>query len=241
MIRKLMTTLMGLVLVTAPLFGQADEASVRKAAEAYFDKMKIDEVRKLPEYGLYELRVGYDLMYTDEKASFFFTGNLIDAKTHKNMTQARTREISAIKFSDLPLEYAVKNVRGKGTRVVATFEDPNCTYCKQLQKELAKVDDITVYTFLLPILAEDSATKSRAIWCANDRAKAWTDLMIENKAPAAATDACKAPIDQVKQLGEKYRIRGTPTIFLANGQRIPGMVRAPQLEEMLKSGVVTTR
>jgi thiol:disulfide interchange protein DsbC len=240
MIRKIVNVVMfAAALVPAALV--ADEASVKKAAEAFFERAKIDEVRKLPELGLYEIRMGSDVMYADEKFTFVVQGNVIDTKTKKNLTQARQRELSAIKFSDLPLNLAVKTVRGKGTRVMATFEDPNCTYCKRLQKEIAKVDDVTVYTFLMPILSEDSTTKSRAIWCAPDKSKAWAEYMVDNKTPPAAPESCKAPTDQVKEIGQKYRIRGTPTIFLASGQRIPGYMPAPKLEEALKTGVVPER
>jgi len=240
MIRKLVSILL-LAAIAAPVALFADEAKVKKAAEAYFDNTKVDEVRKLPELGLYEIRLGSDVAYTDEKFSYVFFGNVIETKSKKNLTQVRQRELSAIKFSDLPLNLAVKTVRGKGTRVMATFEDPNCTYCKRLQKEIAKVDDVTVYTFLMPILSEDSTTKSRAIWCAPDKSKAWAEYMVDNKAPPAPPESCKAPTDQVKELGQKYRIRGTPTIFLANGQRVPGYMPAAKLDEALKTGVVPER
>jgi thiol:disulfide interchange protein DsbC len=225
-----------LVLLSAllPLISWASETDIKKAIETFLDGTKVDEVRKLPDLGLYEVRLGNDVVYTDEKATFIMSGNLIDIKTRKNLTQARQREISAIKFADLPLDLAIKTVRGKGTRVLATFEDPNCGYCKQLQKEIAKVDDVTIYTFLIPILSPDSDTKARAIWCSADRSKAWRELMVNNKSPAPAPTNCSAPNEKVKALGQKYRIQGTPTIFLANGERIPGYVPAARLEEMLK-------
>lgn len=239
MIRVLVNVVLLLVVAT-PLASMADEASVKKAAETFFET-KIDEVRKLPELGLYEVRVGSDVVYTNDKVTFILSGNVIETKTRKNLTQLRQQELSNIKFDELPLDLAIKTVRGKGTRVMATFEDPNCGYCKQLQKELAKVDDVTIYTFLMPILSEDSVTKSRAVWCSADRAKAWRELMVDNKSPKSAPASCNAPTDQVKALGEKYRIRGTPTIFLASGQRVPGFVPAPQLEGMLKTGIAPSR
>jgi thiol:disulfide interchange protein DsbC len=213
----------------------ADEASVKKAVEAFLKETKVDEVRKLSELGLYEVRIGNDILYADDKVTFLFSGTLIDVKTRRNLTQARQTELSTIKFSELPLDSAVKIVRGKGTRVIATFEDPNCPYCKKLAKDLLNVKDVTVYTFLLPILSDDSRTKSNSIWCAPDRAKAWNDFMVNNKTLAPAPAGCSAPNDKVRALAEKYRINGTPTIFLSNGQRIPGFVSAEQLEEMLKT------
>lgn len=213
----------------------ADEASIKKAVESALPGAKVDEVRKLPYSGLYEVRMGQDLVYTDEKVSYFLAGELIDAKTRQNLTSVRQAELSKINFSDLPLDVAVKNVRGKGTRVIATFEDPNCGYCKQFAKELTKVDDVTIYTFLLPILSADSSNKADAIWCSADRGKAWTDLMVNNKAPASAAAKCTAPSAKVKELAQKYGINGTPTIFFSNGLRVPGYMPAAKLEEMLKT------
>lgn len=208
----------------------ANEAAVRKAAEAWLGG-KVDAVRKTGLLGLYEVQVGNEIYYTDEKVSLFFDGNIIDTKTRSNLTQERLNKLSAIKFADLPLELAVKTVKGDGRRVFATFEDPNCGYCKKLAKDMAGMNNVTIYTFLLPILSRDSVDKSRAVWCAADRAKAWNDLMVNGAALAAGT--CDAPIEKVMALAQKYNIRGTPTIFLSNGERIPGAVPVAQLEQKL--------
>jgi thiol:disulfide interchange protein DsbC len=208
----------------------ADEALVRKSVEAWLGG-KVDAVRKTNHLGLYEIQIGNEIYYTDEKVSLLFDGNIIDTKTRKNLTQERLNKLSAIKFSDLPLELAVKIVKGDGKRVFATFEDPNCSYCKKLAKEMAGMNNVTIYTFLLPILSRDSAEKSRAVWCAPDRAKAWNDLMINGTLPPAGT--CDAPIEKVVALAQKHSIRGTPTIFLASGERIPGAIPVAQLEQKL--------
>lgn len=208
----------------------ANEAAVKKSVEAWLGG-KVDAVRKTGLLGLYEVQVGNELYYTDEKVSLLFDGNIIDTKTRTNLTQERLNKLSAIKFSDLPLELAVKTVKGDGKRVFATFEDPNCGYCKKLAKEMAGMNNVTIYTFLLPILSRDSAEKSRAVWCASDRAKAWNDLMVNGTIPPAGT--CDAPIEKVVALAQKYNIRGTPTIFLANGERIPGAIPVAQLEQKL--------
>jgi thiol:disulfide interchange protein DsbC len=208
----------------------ANEAAVKKSVETWMGG-KVDAVRKTNLLGLYEIQVGNEVYYTDEKVSLFFDGSIIDTKTRANLTQERLNKLSAIKFADLPLELAVKTVRGDGKRVIATFEDPNCGFCKKLAKDLAGMNNITIYTFLLPILSRDSAEKSRAIWCAADRSKAWNDLMVNNIPPAAGT--CDAPIDKVLALGQKYSIRGTPTIFLTSGERIPGALPIAQLEQKL--------
>lgn len=208
----------------------ADESAVKKSVEAWLGG-KVDAVRKTGHLGLYEIQVGNEIYYTDEKVSLLFDGNIIDTKTRKNLTQERLNKLSAIKFSDLPLELAVKTVKGDGKRVFATFEDPNCGYCKKLAKEVAGMNNVTIYTFLLPILSRDSAEKSRAVWCAPDRAKAWNDLMVNGTIPPVGT--CDAPIEKVVALAQKYNIRGTPTIFLANGERIPGAIPVAQLEQKL--------
>ena len=219
-----------LAILLAAGAAHADEASVRKSVETWLGG-KVDAVRKAGVLGLYEVQVGHELYYTDEKVSLLIDGSIIDTKTRKNLTQERLNKLSAINFSDLPLEYAVKTVRGDGKRVFATFEDPNCGYCKRLAKELAGMNNVTIYTFLLPILSQDSAEKSRAVWCAADRAKAWNDLMVNNTPPAAGS--CDAPTEKVVALAQKYNIRGTPTIFLSNGERIPGALPVAQLEQKL--------
>ena len=229
MIKKLAASAL-LALLYAAGAAWADEAKVKQAAEVALGG-KIDGVRKTNILGLYEVRVGGELLYTDEKVNYIFAGNIIDARTRTNLTQERLNKLSAIKFSDLPLDLAVKTVRGEGKRIFATFEDPNCGYCKRLAKEMTGMDNVTIYTFLLPILSKDSADKSRAVWCAADRAKAWNDLMVNGTAPAAGT--CDAPIEKVLALAQKYGIRGTPTIFLSNGERIPGAIPLAQLEQKL--------
>ena len=209
---------------------RADEASVRKAVEAWMGG-KVDGVKKTSLLGLYEIQSGNEIYYTDEKVSLIIDGSIIDTRTRTNLTQERLNKLTAIKFSDLPLELAVKTVRGDGKRVIATFEDPNCGYCKKLAKEMQGMSNVTVYTFLLPILSRDSAEKSRAVWCAADRSKAWGDLMVNNSMPAPGT--CDAPIEKVLALAQKYNIRGTPTIILSNGERIPGAIPVAQLEQKL--------
>ncbi len=229
MLKRIVTSAC-LALLLAAGATHADEAKVKQAIETALGE-KTEGVHKTSALGLYEVRIGGEILYTDEKANYLITGNIIDLKTRRNLTQERLNKLSAIKFSDLPLELAVKTVKGDGKRVFATFEDPNCGYCKKLAKEMAGMSNVTIYTFLLPILSQDSAEKSRAVWCAADRAKAWSDLMVNGTVPAAGT--CDAPIEKVVALAQKYKIRGTPTIFLPNGERIPGAVPVAQLEQKL--------
>ena len=214
-------------------FVHASEDSVKKNMESLIGSPAVESVTRTPYGGLYEvvLKNG-QLVYTDEKASFIVDGSIIDTKTRKDVTQARMNELSAIDFSSLPLDNAVKQVKGKGTRVIATFEDPNCGYCKRLGKELAGMDDITVYTFLYPILSPDSTSKSNNIWCAKDRSKAWSSWIVDGKTPADVDCDVSAVVKNV-ELGQKLRISGTPTIFLADGTRIGGYVPAAELEKAL--------
>lgn len=210
----------------------ADDASIKKAIE---DKLggKVDAVNKSGYLGLYEVFAEGNIFYTDEKVSVIFAGNLIDTKNMQNVTQERLQKLSAIKFSELPLDLAVKTVRGKGTRVFATFEDPNCGYCKRFAKDLQNVDDITVYTFLYPILSPDSEQKSKQIWCAPDKSKAWLSWMVDGTTPTG-DGKCNHPTEKVKALGEKLRVSGTPTVFFSNGERVSGAVPAARLDQRLK-------
>jgi len=199
----------------------ADEASVKRGVEARFDGIKVDSVTKTSYAGLYEIVVGETIFYADEKVNFLFKGEIIDARSQKNFTEERQQKLSAIKFDDLPLELAIKQVRGSGKRVVAIFSDPFCPYCKSLDRALLREDDITIYTFLYPILRPESPDKSRSIWCAPDRAKAYYDFMLNGREPAL-TNTCDAPVDKWLALGQKIGVRATPTSFTTNGQRILG-------------------
>ncbi len=222
----------------AMVFGvqaMADETDIRKAMEAKLGT-KVESVTKSGYMGLYEVYADGQLLYTDEKMTTIIVGGqLIDAKTMKNITDERMKKLTAIKFSELPLERAIKQVRGDGKRIMATFEDPNCGYCKRLAKELLKLDNVTVYTFLYPILSEDSVRKSKQIWCSSDRAKAWNDWMIDGKAPAGREDCDTSAVTKNQEFGRKLNISGTPTMFFADGERVPGAMPLPRIEQKLSA------
>ncbi len=221
-----------LALVFATL-AQADEADIKKAMEAKLGA-KVVSVTKSGYLGLYEIYAENSLFYTDEKMSVIIVGaQLIDGKTMKNVTEERMKKLTAIKFNELPFDRAIKQVRGDGKRVLATFEDPNCGYCKRLAKELLKLDNVTVYTFLYPILSEDSLRKSRQIWCSPDRAKAWNDWMIDGKAPPAKEDCDTSAVTKNQEFGRKLNITGTPTIFFTDGERVPGAMPLEQIDQRL--------
>lgn len=214
-------------------FAVADEADVRKGMEARLGT-KVESVTKAGFLGLYEVYADGNIFYTDDKVTAIMVGaQLIDAKSMKNVTEERMRKLTAIKFNELPLDRAIKQVRGDGKRVLATFEDPNCGYCKRLAKELLKLDNVTVYVFLYPILSEDSVRKSKQIWCAADRSKAWNDWMIDGKAPAGREDCDTSAVTKNQEFGRKLNISGTPTMFFGDGERVPGAVPLARIEQKL--------
>lgn len=238
MIKKLRSlTLMAAVLLLFSAHVNAQEAKIRKALQNKLGtESPIDSVIRTPYSGLYEVKVGGEIIYSDAEGRYIFFGRVIDSETSKDLTQARIDELNRIKFADLPLDLAVKSVKGDGKRVIAVFEDPNCGYCKRLRKTLVGMKDITIYTFIFPVLGEDSNKKSRNLWCAADRAKAWDEWMLDGKAPPQAPESCSsAAIGKVVDLGKKYGVTGTPTIVFADGSRIPGAVDAKTLESKLAS------
>ena len=199
---------------TQPHGETADEARVHKLVEPRMGaNVKVDAVTKTGYGGLYEVRSGGDIFYTDANARYMFVGKVIDLGTLQDLTRARADELAAIRFADLPLALAIKTVKGNGQRVMAVFEDPNCPYCRKLHETLRQVDNVTVYTFLLPILSDDSAAKAKNIWCASDRSVAWREWMQDAKAAPGAPAACPAPNEQVLALGRKLHVQGTPTIW----------------------------
>jgi thiol:disulfide interchange protein DsbC len=212
------------------------EVNIKKSIEPRLGGAKIESVKETPYAGLYEIRVAGDILYTDKKGEYLVIGHVYDAKTSQDLTRARIDDVNKIKFSDLPFESAIKQVKGDGKRTIAIFEDPNCGYCKRLrQTTLQNMDNVTVYTFMFNILSEDSIVKSKNVWCSKDRAKAWDDWMLSGKAPAAAPADCQTPHDKVLALGQKLHISGTPSIFFTDGSRIPGAVDQKTLEAKLAS------
>ena len=227
------TLLTAATLALLSLSAAAQEADIRKALGERIPQMdKIDEVRPTPMKGLYEVRIGTDLFYTDAKGDYVIQGELIDTKVRRNLTEERIQKLPAVAFSALPLKDAFTIVRGDGKRKVAVFEDPNCGYCKRFERDMQNVDNVTVHLFLYPILSPDSAEKSRNIWCSKDKAAAWQDYMIKDKAPAAASCDTSA-VQRNLALGKKYKITGTPTLIFADGIRVPGAIGAQEVEKRL--------
>ncbi len=229
-------TLLAASLVLLGASALAQEAQIRKAIAERLPQIKaIDEVSKSPIPGLYELRInGHEIYYTDAQGNYLIEGNVIDLRAKRNLTEERVAKLTAIKFDDLPFKDAFTIVRGNGKRKLAVFEDPNCGYCKRFERDLQKIDNVTVYMFLYPILGADSGEKSKAIWCAKDQGKAWMDWMVRDQAaPAAAAGCDTSALARNVELGRDRKITGTPTLFFVDGNRVPGAIDAKQVEKLL--------
>ena len=213
----------------------AQEAVIRKnLAERVPQLQQIDEISKTNVPGLYEIRAnGSEIYYTDAQANHLFQGNLLDIRQKRNLTEERIEKLTSINFNALPLADAFTVVRGKGERKLAVFEDPNCGYCKRFERDLQKIDNVTVYMFLLPILGPDSMEKSKAIWCAKDRGQVWQDYMVRDKALPTGATCDVAALTRNIELSRKHRINGTPALIFTNNQRVPGAIDSKQVEQLL--------
>jgi len=213
--------------------GQSDQKTeaIKELFSERFGNMPVGEVRYAP-FGLFEVQIGNSLVYTDEDVNFVLDGHMIDAKTRQDLTQVRLEELAKIDFNALPMELAITQVRGDGSRKLALFEDPNCGYCKQLRRDMEGLDDLTVYTYMLPILSPDSTEKVKNVWCAEDPSAAWDAWMIDGTVPESAT--CEVPVEELVQLGRDLQVQGTPAIFFEDGSRVPGAISREELEKRLQ-------
>jgi thiol:disulfide interchange protein DsbC len=229
---RLLTVLLAALISSSAL---AQEATIRKnIAERVPNFPKIDEVSKTPIPGLYELRVGTEVYYSDEKGHHLIDGQIIETATRTNLTQARIDKLTAIDFASLPLKDAIVWKQGSGARKLVVFADPNCGYCKRFERDLNGVKDVTVYTFLYPILGGDSPEKAKNIWCAKDRTAAWRDWMLDGVAPPRSMGSCDtAALERNAALGQKHKINGTPALVFEDGKRVAGAMKAEQVEKQL--------
>ena len=225
-------------LLTLSQFALADEASLKKAIEAAYPKFKVESVVKTPYPGLFEVFMGGQIIYTDEKLSFLIAeGRLVDPKTKRDITGERMEELTKIDFNSLPLDQAIKVVKGNGSRKLVVFSDVDCPYCKQLErKELTNITDVTIYTFLYPLvqLHPDSAAKSKSIWCASNRVKAWNDWILNNELPEK-TGNCEVPIEKIGDLAKKIGVTSTPTLIFADGKRMMGAQPYKEIEKYMQA------
>jgi thiol:disulfide interchange protein DsbC len=213
----------------------ADEAAIRKnLSERLPNFPPIDEVSKTPIPGIYELRIGADLLYTDEQGQYVIQGSVIDTKTRVNLTEARIAKLTQIDFSTLPLKDAILIKQGSGARKLVVFGDPNCGYCKRLERDLLALKDVSIYTFLYPILGPDSNVKARDIWCAREPGKVWRGWMVDGATPPKAMGNCDTSVlERNLALGNRHRVTGTPAVVFEDGSRSPGALPADQLESRL--------
>ena len=216
----------------------AETAQLRKTIEQRLPAIgKIDEVRRSPIAGLFEVRVGSDLYYADaEGNNLIISGQILDTRTKRNLTEERQDKLLAVDFDALPVKDSFTIVRGNGKRKLAVFEDPNCGYCKRFEQELQKIDNVTVYMYLFPILGPDSVEKSRNHWCAKDKGRAWQDWMVRSAMAPKAEGSCDASaLARNVELGKKHKITGTPTLIFTDGSRVPGAIGAADVEKLLAS------
>jgi thiol:disulfide interchange protein DsbC len=217
---------------------QSNETQIRRALEPKLGGAKIEGVQPAPVSGLWEVRVrterGLRILYTDAAANYVIDGNIHDVRSNRDLTEERMRKLNAIKFESLPLDQAVKVQRGNGKRKLAMFSDPYCPACRQFERQLQQIDDITVYVFMYPVIRPENIDHSRAVWCSPDRAKAWLELAAQPspKVPAAKP-TCANPIEKILDAGRRLGVNSTPTLFLANGERLTGGLQAPDLKELL--------
>jgi len=238
-IRALTVVFSTLLLISG--VASADEAAIRSEIARKFPNANVESVTKTPHLGLYEVIVDGQLFYADENLNYLIDGNIIDTNTMTNVTAARQRDLEELKlrklafpFEQLPFDMAFKKVKGNGSRKIAVFSDPDCPFCKRLERDLEKVTDVTIYLFLYPIeqLHPKAPAVSRAIWCSGDRVKAWDEYMLKGVAPKAA-GTCNNPVDKLVEFGRAKQITGTPTIFFADGKRVPGAIPFDQIEDHL--------
>lgn len=223
------TLLLGLLSISLAHAAETDTTTKLKG-QLGKELGEITQINKSPIAGLYEVVTPDHIFYTDDSGQYLIDGSLFDIKNRRNITEARSRQLFAIDFSKLPLDLAVKKVKGNGSRKLAYFTDPNCGFCKKLERELQNVSDVTLYLFLYPIF-DGSAEKVQAVWCSKDKVKAWDNLMLNGVQPAAGK--CDAPTAKVMALGKKLKVNGTPALIFANGVINPGYMPAAELEKAL--------
>lgn len=222
---------------------RADEAVIRKALGASMPDLKIESMRKLPKLEMYEVVVnGRNVLYVEPTGTTAFVGRMLDVQSKENLTEKRIQELLRVDFSGLPLDKAIVSVKGSGARKLAVFSDPDCPYCRQLEKELQGITDVTIYTFLYPLVSihPDAPRKARLVWCAPDRAKAWDELMLLGREPDNGA-SCAAPINDNVALAQKLSIEGTPGIVFASGRLIPGLIQRAAIEQFLNEAMAEKR
>ena len=211
----------------------ASEATVKQAIQKKYPDIQVESVTRTPIAGIYEVFAGGEVLYVDENVDYMIVqGRLIDVRRRADLTEERLRVLTAVKFDQLPLDLAFRKVLGNGKRRLAYFSDPNCPYCKKLEPDLAKLENVTIYIFLYPVLGQNSYEKSRAVWCSSDRVKVWDEMMLRGNPPKTA-GTCDTPIEKIVAFGRRQGITGTPTLFFNDGRRVTGWIPADKLRKLL--------
>ena len=222
------------LICSAPVQAQAEQQIKVDIQKKLGTTVKVKSVHPAPISGLYEVLVGNDIFYTDASGKYLLQGEIIELATGKNLTEQRQNDLNRIKWSDLNQSNAFKTVRGNGSRQLAIFSDPNCGYCKRLEKSLQQLDNVTIYTYLIPILSPDSTQKAKQIWCSADPSKTYIDWMVNGVSPNGKSD-CTTPLDKNLAFAKTYGITGTPTLFFIDGSRFPGAVQITNIEKKFSS------
>ncbi|MFN3594219.1 MAG: DsbC family protein [Thiobacillaceae bacterium] len=229
-----------MILTTLAVLGlaaQADEAVIRKTLAERYPGVTVQSVSPTAIPGLWEVWTGSQLVYTDAAAEYLIVGSLVETRSKTNISQQRMNTLRAVRFDSLPLDQAFTVVKGKGERRLAVFTDPDCPFCRRLERELDRIDNLTVHVFLYPLpeLHPNAPEIARNVWCAADRAQSWRAYMLEGKAPDKTQD-CEAPIQQIAELAARLGIGGTPALIFGDGRRVDGFIPAREIEALLKSG-----
>jgi thiol:disulfide interchange protein DsbC len=236
-LQRLIPIALGCTLLSVSSFAaeKADIAAIQKTLESRYPDVRVIDVMPGPLPGLYEVFMGDSIVYSDATGDRLFVGSLMDTKTKQDLTQERVDARNTIDFATLPFARAIKVVKGNGKRQLAVFSDPDCPYCQRLERELSKMNDVTIYTFLFPIdeLHPDATPKSRAIWCAPDRTATWLQWMTERKPPPPKSECKDDPVAELQALGQKLHVGSTPTLYLADGRRVVGAKSAAELDALL--------
>jgi thiol:disulfide interchange protein DsbC len=235
--RHLFTTLALAACIALPAGVHADEGELRATLEKRLPGTRIGAISRLPFGDMYEVVVnGINIIYVDKSGDFAIQGNLIDLKTRQSITKKRSEELAFVDFGSIPLDKAIVKVKGDGSRKLVVFSDPDCPYCKQLEKELALLDNVTIYTMLYPLseLHPDARRKAELIWCSSDRARAWDNLMLFGREPESNGNKCDTPIDDIAQVATRLYINGTPGMVFENGRLVPGVLQATDIEDQLR-------
>ena len=233
--KRLFTLAAAAVLLASQTAG-ADEASVRKAFAAKFPKAEVQSVTKLPYLGLYEIVVEGEVLYADENFDYLIDGNIISTKNDEQPDRAEA-SASSRRFPS-PIcrsSYAFKKVKGNGERKMAVFSDPDCPFCKRVEGDLAKLDNVTIYMFLYPIesLHPNAPDVAKRIWCSPDKVKAWDDYLLRGIAPRRRRAAARTRWTRSSSSAARRGSTARPTLVFESGARVPGAISAAQIENYL--------